>query len=64
MASGEYGSCQLCAPPRRARRKRNAVFQGQVVVSAYLILLALPAWPNEIMRDLQTSFMAVRAGFK
>ena len=30
----------------------------------YLILLALPAWPNEIILAMQTSFIAVRAGFK
>jgi hypothetical protein len=30
----------------------------------YLILLALPACPNEIMRAAQTSFIAVRDGLR
>ncbi len=30
----------------------------------YLILLALPACPKEIMRSMQTCFMAARAGFR
>ena len=30
----------------------------------YLILSAWPAWPNATIRATQTSFIAVRAGFK
>ncbi len=31
---------------------------------SYLILLALPAWPKEIMRSMQTCFIAVLAGLR
>jgi hypothetical protein len=31
---------------------------------SYLILLAFPAWPKEIMRSMHTFFIASRAGLR
>ena len=62
-------ACCGLAPKKRPRLWDNRGCSFQVSIGHFkrplaISLLALPAWPNEIMRAMQTCFIASRAGLR